>query len=370
MTAFIRGDGEASRELESIEPDRVGAREEALLLGLRTQPDDVTRWREYAEAISEARPEHATRIRTACDRGAPPGPGGVLAALLDTLPDALRAAVVTLGGRHTVGPTLWLKAEQFLAHHDALFRAAPLVTDLILSDATDAVGRLALLPALRRYNALSFSDTSLSNGGAGELARSPHLGPLLHLSLVGTDLDDEDLSALFSSRAFPRLTSLDLSNDREGQSYSLDGLQSLAGAAFAGTLEFLTMERRWFGPGVVPVLAGLPRLEGVGLEGGALGDEGAVALAATPRRWTRLGLRGNDLGDAGVVALAGSEALVGLRWLDLGNNGFGDEGALALARSPFLTALESLQLGRPKLSPETREALSARFGVRIQFDSP
>ncbi|WP_208722996.1 hypothetical protein [Corallococcus llansteffanensis] len=348
----------------------MGAREEALLLGLRAQPDDVARWREYAEAIAEAWPDHATRIRSACGRGDPTGPEGVLAALLDTLPEELREAVVTLGGRLTAGPTVWLEAEQFLAHHDALFRAAPLVTDLILSDATDAVGRLALLPALRRYTALSFSDTLLFNGGAGQLAGSPHLGQLLHLGLIGTDLDDEDLSALFGSRAFPRLTSLDLSNDREGQSYSLDGLRALAGAAFAGTLELLTMERRWFGPGVVSVLAALPRLEGIGLEGGALGDAGAVALAAMPRRWTRLGLGWNDIGDAGVVALAGSEALGGLRWLDLGNNDFGDDGALALARSPFLTALESLKLGRPKLSPETREALSARFGVCVRFDLP
>ncbi|RKH47031.1 hypothetical protein [Corallococcus sicarius] len=367
MTSFSRRDDEASRALEAIEPDRVGAREEALLLGLRAQPEDLTRWREYAEAIAQALPEHAARIRSACDRG---DPASVLAGLLDTLPEELRAVVVALGRRDSVVSTLWLAAEPFLAHHDALFRAAPLVADLILSDATDAVGRLALLPALRRYTALSFSDTLFSNGGAGHLARSPHLGSLLHLGLIGTSLDDEDLSALFGSRAFPRLTSLDLSNDREGQDYSLDGLQSLSGAAFAGTLEFLSMERRWFGPGVVSILAALPRLEEVELAGGALGDEGAVALAAMPRRWTRLGLGGNDIGDAGVVALAGSEALAGLRWLDLGNNDLGDEGALALARSPFLAALESLQLGRPKVSPETREALGARFGARVKFDSP
>lgn len=155
------------------------------------------------------------------------------------------------------------------------------------------------------------------------------------------------------------------------------------------------MERRWFGGGVVSVLAALPRLESLMLDGGALGDEGAEALAALPRRWTRLGLQWNEIGERGARALAnaatlsqveelrlgnnplgaeGARALAAaplarLRRLDLSGSGLGDEGALALAHSPFLDALECLNLGPLDVSPKTREALTARFGARVKLGS-
>jgi hypothetical protein len=349
---------EAARELEGIRPDRVGAHEEALLLGLREDPSDLGRWRGYAETIAEARPAHAARLRAACDEG---GLDARLLALRAELPDTLDDSVLTQDR------TVCVEAEQFLAHHDALFRAAPLATELVLEDATDTIAQLVLLPALRRYTSLSFSDTLLFQGRAAQLARSPHLGQLSHLGLANTHLYDEDLRALAGSRAFPGLTSLDLSNHREGQGYGIDGLRALTEAAFAGSLEALELERRWLGGELVSVLTGLPRLHSLGLDCGALGDEGVLALLSLPQRWTRLGLRANDIGDAGAVALAGSAALTALCWLDLSDNEIGDEGALALARSPHLTELEWLELGRAELSPKTREELMARFGDRVQL---
>jgi hypothetical protein len=62
---------EAARELEGMQPDRVGAQEEALLLGLRDAPDDPRRWLGYAEAIAQARPAHAALIRKAWGNGGP-----------------------------------------------------------------------------------------------------------------------------------------------------------------------------------------------------------------------------------------------------------------------------------------------------------
>ncbi|WP_164009281.1 hypothetical protein [Pyxidicoccus trucidator] len=396
--AYLRAlgrDDEALRELEAAHPDRVGPREEALLLGLRDAPDDKGKWLTYAEAIEGTRPAPAALIRSACGTSEAGWLEALLTALRDVLPDEVGEAINLLSRGSTVSSMVWTPAEQFLAHHDALFRAAPLATELFLEDATDAMAQLATLPALRRYTALSFTDTLLFDGGAAHLARSPHLGQLVHLGLRGTHLHDEDLEAILGSLAFPRLTSLDISNDREGQSYGLDGLRALTEAAFAGTLEDFTLERRWLGDSVVSVLAALPRLQSLGLEGGALGDAGALALAALPRRWIRLDLRWNELGARGASALMdapmagsleeldlsrnalGSEGvmavaaapLVRLRRLDLGDNGLGDEGALALARSPHLAALEWLQLGRVDVSPETREALRARFGARVRLEA-
>jgi hypothetical protein len=467
---------EAERELDGLQPGRVGAHEEALLLGLRDHPGDMSGWRRYAEAIAEAQPARAARIQAACADEGPAGLEAVLLALRAELPEDLDNGVVR------PGRALWLEAGQFLAHHDALFRAAPLATELVLDDATDAIAQLALLPALRRYTSLSFSETLLFDGGADQLARSPHLGQLSHLGLANTHLYDEDLGALLGSRAFPGLKSLDLSNYREGQSYTSDGLGALATAAFAECLEDLTMTRMWLGAEIISVLAALPRLHSLTLECGHLGDDGALALAALPQRWTWLDLQSNDIGergalalaesaalvhleqlrlggnplgdegccalvasphlarlrvldlsagignekpaaaalgralidapmagqleelyllratlgpegaqalaraplvrlrqlhlygnaigDAGAVALAGSAALSALRSLDLSENGLGDEGALALARSPHLAALEWLQLGRARVSPQTREALRARFGERVKLESP
>ncbi len=335
---------EATRELEGLRPGRVGAREEALLLGLRDAPGDAGRWLEYAESITEARPVHAALIREACGGGAPALPEAVLSALQSTLPGDLADSITTLRRGPGVVSTLWLEAEQFLAHHDDLFRAAPLATELVLSDATDAIASLAVLPALRRYTALSFSDTLLFNGGAARLARSPHLRQLLHLGLESTHLYDEDLAALCGSGAFPGLTSLDISNGRESQDYGLDGVRTLASAAFAGTLESLSMERRWLEAEVVSVLAALPRLHALLLDGGRLGDEGAIELARLPRRWTWLDLRSNEVGVPGARALADSEALASVEGLCLGHNPLGDEGVGALVASPRFARLRVLKL--------------------------
>jgi hypothetical protein len=356
--AYLRALGredEAARELEGIQPGRVGAHEEALLLGLRDEPSNVARWLEYAEAIAEVRPAHAALIRKSLGDG---GWEAVLPALRAGLPDEL--------GDSIHGSTVWLEAEHFLAHHDALFRATPLVTDLVLSDATDAIAPLATLPALRRYTSLSFSDTLLFNGGAAQLARSPHLGRLLHLGLANTHLHDEDLGALLGSRAFPGLTSLDISNYREGQSYSFDGFRALATAAFAGTLEALTMERRWFREDVVSVLAALPRLQSLVLDGGELGDEGALALAALPRRWTHLCLQWNEIGERGALALANAATLSQLEALRLGHNPLGDDGARALVTSPFLARVRVLELSG---GIGDDERLTAALG-RAMIDAP
>jgi antitoxin component YwqK of YwqJK toxin-antitoxin module len=339
--AYLRALGreeEAARELEGMRPDRVGAHEEALLLGLRDDPADMGRWLGYAEAIAEAQPARAARIRAAYGDGGPAASEAVLEALRAELPEDLDGDVLTSGR------TLWLEAEPFLAHHDALFRAAPLATELILGEATEAIAQLATLPALRRYTSLSFSDTLLFQGGAAQLARSPHLGQLSCLGLANTHLYDEDLRALLGSRAFPRLTGLDLSNYREGQSYTSDGLRALATAAFAECLEDLTMTRMWLGAELIPVLAALPRLHSLSLECGDLGDEGVLALAALPQRWTWLDLRSNDIGEQGALALGESAALAHLEQLRLGDNPLGDEGCRALVASPHLARLCVLEL--------------------------
>src|SRR5262249_46163000 len=77
----------------------------------------------------------------------------------------------------------------------------------------------------------------------------------------------------------------------------------------------------------------------------------------------RLDLRANRLGDEGAKLLAECSALTNLRILDLAHNRIGPKGIRALARSPHLEKLARLDLGwNQELGSEgLRELLSASF---------
>lgn len=94
---------------------------------------------------------------------------------------------------------------------------------------------------------------------------------------------------------------------------------------------------------------------------GAVGDEGAVALAASPhlRNARTLVLRSNGIGDRGAAALARSPPLVNLSVLSLACNQVHDEGAQALAASPHLAHLRQLNLEGNRIGPHGLTALRA-----------
>jgi hypothetical protein len=152
--AYLRAlgrDAEALRELETAHPDRVNAREETLILGLRAPPGDRQRWLAYAEAMAEARPAHAALIRSACGTEDADWLEALLSALHDAPGEDLGNAITLLCRSPAVLSTVWVEAEQFLAHHDALFRAAPLATELGLSEAMGAMAQVATLPCSRPH---------------------------------------------------------------------------------------------------------------------------------------------------------------------------------------------------------------------------
>jgi len=106
---------------------------------------------------------------------------------------------------------------------------------------------------------------------------------------------------------------------------------------------------------------------------GAVEDEGAAALAASPQVGgvRTLVLRSNEIGDRGAAALARSPQFGNLSVLSLAYNQVRDEGALALAASPHLAHLRQLNLegnriGGPGLSA-LRAAARAHPGLWLHL---
>jgi uncharacterized protein (TIGR02996 family) len=94
---------------------------------------------------------------------------------------------------------------------------------------------------------------------------------------------------------------------------------------------------------------------------GAVGDEGAAALAASPhvRNLRTLLLGSTGIGDHGAAALARSSTLVNLSVLSLKSNQVRDEGAQALAASPHLAHLRQLNLEGNRIGHRGLPALRA-----------
>ncbi len=79
-----------------------------------------------------------------------------------------------------------------------------------------------------------------------------------------------------------------------------------------------------------------------------------------------LSLWWNAMGDKGAIALAASPVLRSIRQLDLCNNNIAAKGGLALAASPHLDDIELLDLSANDVG-DAAAALRARFGARVRL---
>jgi uncharacterized protein (TIGR02996 family) len=340
-------------EAEATTPGELDARAIVLLHEIRAAPEDDGPRLVFADHVAARYPEHAELIVAQC-RGLPDA--DVRARFDATLPEDQRDRRFERG---FATDRCDCPAETFLAHHELLFRINPANGALSLQYASGHVAQLAMSPALRRYTDVRFYDTYLHDGAAAQLARSPHLGQLAYLGLRDTSLDDDMLRAILTSRAYPRLTGLDLGNIREGQDYTLAGLEALPDALFAGALRSLDLDRMWFDDEVVEVIARLPALVELSLSSSRLGDAGMTAFAALPQRFTSLRLDDCGFGEAGAVALAASPVLSAVTYLDLEGNELGERGHVALVRSPHLGPLRTFTLARSRASAEVARAIAA-----------
>ena len=173
----------------------------------------------------------------------------------------------------------------------------------------------------------------LGDDGGVLLAASPYLTHLTRLGMDETGIGDVGLAALASSPNLQHLRLLELERNFIGAL----GIRAVAASPYLSSLYELRLESN-----------------------GRIGDDGAVALAATDlRHLTYLDLCGTGIGDAGAIALATAPALGEVRTLVLCGNRIGDMGAMAIAQSHTLRRLTVLDLTMNPIGPSGVAALRA-----------
>jgi uncharacterized protein (TIGR02996 family) len=237
---------------------------------------------------------------------------------------------------------VFVLAENFLRHGEALFQLAP-VRHVVFTKVRPDWRPLMASSHLRHVSTFELRGCGMSADEARLLAKCPHL-PNLRQLFLRYGVDGEAIHVLAGSPSLARLRALDLYGcglESEGaaglvQSPHLDGLSYLALGDFAS--ENVDIVAELTGPS-----ARLPGLTELYLGWTNIDDEGASRLASAPK-------------------------FARLQALDLMDNDIGRMGAKALASSPHLQALQALYLQGNPLDGGSRKALRARFGDRVWLD--
>jgi len=218
-----------------------------------------------------------------------------------------------------------------------LSRMRELALGGVVADA-DAIGALSL-------TSLTLSGgTKLGAKGATTLAKAEACAHLRTLRLAGVDIPDKELLVLLGSPRLEKLRSLTLEQMVNGKKLAA-ALDALARPALRELWFAASPLREEGAEALVAARDKLVRLTKLGLEGAALKDTGAIALArlALPALST-LDLDGNAIGPAGMAALGAGPLLSTVRDLSLRKNKCGTEGGLALAKAKRLGGLRRLVL--------------------------
>jgi uncharacterized protein (TIGR02996 family) len=238
--------------------------------------------------------------------------------------------------------------ETFAESAEQLFALAP-IQQLCITEAEGPIDLLADCPFLARLQALCLGESELSPTSVAAVQEG---------GLAG--LGPEEIRTLLASRHLPRLRMLSIRAHPNRGALGDQGARALAAAPKLAQLTSLDLSTNCLGDVGARALAESPhlkRLTALSLEFNDLTDRGVEALARSPNlgRLTILNLYGNQIGDRGAQALAGSSHLGKLRLLELGaNDGLGQAGARKLqetfGRRPGLVLS-----GLPELVPNEEE---------------
>jgi uncharacterized protein (TIGR02996 family) len=172
------------------------------------------------------------------------------------------------------------------------------------------------------------------------LLDSPAASEFESLSLGGDQMGrPQKLRVVGEAARLAKLRSLDLSSDAPSEA----GLEAFLASPLASTLRRLDLSR-----------CGLNRDRAQLLASGAFGGLRVLKL------------NGNAVGNDGAAALARSPHLAGLLVLELSYSQVGDEGVEAILESPLADALVLLDLTGSPASDETKQLLKARMGDRVR----
>lgn len=271
--------------------------------------------------------------------------------------------VARLGGlaagvefRRGVPDAVTVATDDFLSYGDELFRLAPCVRRVRLTDAAGRVPRLARCPTLARVRELDLFGADLGNAGVGQLVESAYLGGLDALDLGFNGLDFAGVRALARASTLPNLRELALNDNRQ---VTGEAVSALADSPFFAGLRALDLSGNDVNDTGVRALVesrSLTRLTGLKLADNPVGDAGLAVLAGSPlfrrvlARDPRLDLRATGIGPDGAAALARSPALKAAVTLDLTRNFLGDDGVRALLAGPHLDGVRVLRLGQNQIT--------------------
>lgn len=216
--------------------------------------------------------------------------------------------------------------------------------------------------AMPQVRALDLGENQIEDADLAPLLASGWVRPLHELKLDQNQLTAASITKLAALK-LRDLRRLDLSNNSVGTV----GIRSLARAAFLPGLSALALRYTKLGEaGVLDLAKLLPaaaKLTELDLLGAGVNESGlgAILATATARRLTLLDLSYNALGDAGAVRLAAIE-LPALTTLRLDECDLGDAGARSLAQLKT-KALRTLSLGNNQLTEAGLGALLAATGL-------
>jgi hypothetical protein len=224
--------------------------------------------------------------------------------------------------------------------------ASPLVSRLRSLTITHAPVGGAVAEAIARESAASvlrelhLINSRIAPRQLGELLGAPAAAYLDALSLGGDLIGaPEKFRVLSRAPRLPTIRSLDMSGDAPKEA----GLEAFIASPLVGTLRRLDLSR-----------CSLNR------------DRARLLASASFSDLRVLRLNGNAVGNDGAAALALAPPLAGLRVLELSYSQVGDEGVVAILESPLADGLVLLDLTGSPGSDETKQLLKARMGDRVR----
>lgn len=204
---------------------------------------------------------------------------------------------------------------------------------------------------LERLTRLDISYNELGDARLSKLLSQHDVTSLRSLNLWNTSLEGDFHEVICEKDPLPNIERLDLGNNRLK---STQACALLEGGSFQSLRE-LSFRSNSLGddPDELSKLPMLPNLEALNLWSNHLGNNGAIALAASPILSTlrSINLRHNYLGIRGVEALLSSPHLEQVEELDLSVNRLDSAAIDLLARTDALPKLTRLRLLQNKLGP-------------------
>lgn len=235
--------------------------------------------------------------------------------------------------------TLHLRAEHLAENTEAIFKAAPLLRGVVLTEAEEKLREIVGRPQMQNLASLGLTGR-LHSSDVYAISRSLSMATLTQLSFFNCELGQSSMRELGRSTVFQTLRDLRIGLDDRVRD---DGVAEIAGCR------------------------AFPQLRVLKLIGCRIRSAGVRYIANAPRltRLKTLNLAGNEIDDEGVSSLVLNSSASRFREISLMNNQIGDAGAQIIAQTPHLEDINQIDLRDNIIGSAAGEKLQQRFGDRV-----